>query len=244
MFRRSLRNALTGNPSEAVEPETIELFMPFVGDGCTECGKCSEACPCGAIAVGEEWTIDLGKCIFCMECLDACPESSIWKVPAPLYAIKREELVFSPSNPPAEATGMIDEDRRNVLGRSISIRELDTGSCNACECEINCLSAPHYDFSRFGLHITASPRHADMLLVTGPMTKNMRTAALMTYEATPAPKIVVAVGTCAISGGIFVKGDVCGNGIADTLETDMFIPGCPPAPGRIMAAILKAMGHQ
>ena len=128
------------------------------------------------------------------------------------------------------------------LGRSLSIREVDAGSCNACEIEVNSAGNPYYDMSRFGIKITASPRHADVILVTGPMTRNMHTASLMTYDVAPFPKMVVAFGTCAISGGIFVGGDVVGEGVKDTLNVDVYIPGCPPSPDRLIMALLKALG--
>lgn len=217
-----------------------QLLMPFVTDDCEKCGKCMELCPTNAINVSEEWTVDLGKCIFCMDCVGLCPVSAIEKVPAPLYAMCREELLFSNSKPPKESEGRIDEARAKILRNSIAIRELDTGSCNACEIEVNNMSNPYYDMNRFGVKIVASPRHADVLLVTGPMARNMKEASLETFEAMPSPKVVVAMGTCAISGGIFIKGDVSGEGVNDTLDVDLYIPGCPPAPERVLLALLRA----
>lgn len=245
MIRKSLRNLISKKrPTESKEQmEGRPLMMPFVKDGCDGCGQCVKYCPADAITLTEEWTIDIGKCLFCMECLDSCQLSVIEEVPAPLYAIRREDLVFSTSNPPKEPEETVEESKVKALGKSIDIRELDTGSCNACEVQVNCMANPYYDMSRFGISVVASPRHADMLLVTGPMTRNMKDAALNTYDATPFPKVVVAMGTCAISGGLFVKGDVFGRGIKDTLDVDMYIPGCPPAPDRILLAVLKAFGR-
>lgn len=216
------------------------LMMPFVKGGCEECGECAMICPADAITLKDGWTIDIGKCLFCMECVTSCVPSVIEEVPAPLYAINREDLVFNASNPPKDPEGGIEKSKIEALGRSIDIRELDAGSCNACEVQVNCMANPYYDMSRFGIGVVASPRHADMLLVTGPMTRNMKDASLNTYDAMPSPKVVVAMGTCAISGGLFVKGDVFGRGIKDTLDVDMYIPGCPPSPDRILLAILKA----
>lgn len=246
MIRKSLLNLISSKrPTESLEEMgSRPLMMPFAGAGCDGCGECAGACPTKAISVSGEWTIDLGKCIFCMDCIGSCPVSVIGEVPAPLYALEREDLIFTESNPPAESEGTVDAEKIRIMGSSMAIRELDSGSCNACEIEVNCMSNPHYDMGRFGIRIVASPRHADVLLVTGPMTNNMWRAALETYEATPAPKAVVAMGTCAISGGIFVEGDVFGEGIKDTLDVDLFVPGCPPPPERVLLAILRAFGRQ
>ncbi|MDD4245263.1 MAG: 4Fe-4S binding protein [Candidatus Methanomethylophilaceae archaeon] len=245
MIRKSLSNLVSSKrPAESLElMGSRSLMMPFISGECDSCGECAGICPTRAISLSDGWTIDLGKCIFCMDCADSCPRSSIVKVPAPLYALSREDLVFSGSKPPKESERTVDAEKVKVLGPSMAIRELDTGSCNACEVEVNCMSNPYYDMGRFGIKIVASPRHADMLLVTGPMTNNMSRAALETFEATPAPKAVVAMGTCAISGGIFVEGDVLGKGIKDTMAVDLFIPGCPPPPERVLLAILKAFGR-
>ncbi len=245
MIKKSILNLIfTKKPAESREVMGArQLLMPFANNECKKCGKCAEICPTDAINVSEEWTVDLGKCIFCMDCIGSCPVSAIEEVPAPLYAIYRDELLFSSSKPPKESEGTIDKTKAKILGNSMAIRELDTGSCNACEVEVGSMSNPYYDMNRFGLKIVASPRHADVLLVTGPMTRNMREAALETFDVMPSPKVVVAMGTCAISGGIFVKGDVSGEGIKDTLDVDLYIPGCPPSPERILLALLKAFGR-
>lgn len=132
---------------------------------------------------------------------------------------------------------------QKLLGRAVAIREVDAGSCNGCEIEITGLTSPVYDLERFGLHFVASPRHADMLLVTGPVTRNMEVPLLKTYEATPAPKLVVAVGDCAKHCGVF-KGSyaVIGN-VADVIPVDAFVPGCPPEPAEILRGILAALNR-
>jgi Ni,Fe-hydrogenase III small subunit len=130
---------------------------------------------------------------------------------------------------------------KNIFGRSLHIREVDAGSCNACEVEVNALSNPIYDIERFGMHIVASPRHADMLLVTGPVTRNMELALLKTYNATPSPKLVAAMGSCACNGGIF--GDTyasCG-GVDKIIPVDIYIPGCPPRPQAVIFGIMVAL---
>jgi Ni,Fe-hydrogenase III small subunit len=141
-----------------------------------------------------------------------------------------------------EALGrQLDKRIKHVLGRSLSIREVDAGSCNACEVEVNALTNAIYDIERFGLHIVASPRFADMLLVTGPVTRNMEHALMKTYSATPTPKIVVAMGVCAISGGMFADTYACSNGVNSVVPVDVFIPGCPPRPQAIIQGIMVAL---
>jgi Ni,Fe-hydrogenase III small subunit len=130
-----------------------------------------------------------------------------------------------------------------VLGRSLAIRQVDAGSCNGCELEIVALNNPIYDIERFGIHFVASPRHADMLLVTGPVTRNMELALLKTFRATPEPKVVVAVGACGISGGIFGENYASLGGVDNVLPVDVYIPGCPPRPQALLHGILLAVGR-
>ncbi len=138
----------------------------------------------------------------------------------------------------AELAGQVDRAARRRLGRSLAIREVDAGSCNGCELEIHALNNAFYDLERFGLRFVASPRHADVLLVTGPVTRNMREALERTYAATPAPKWVVAVGDCAIDGGVFAGGAAVVGGVAAVVPVDLHIPGCPPTPTRLLAGLL------
>jgi Ni,Fe-hydrogenase III small subunit len=130
---------------------------------------------------------------------------------------------------------------KNIFGRSLHIREVDAGSCNGCEVEVNALSNPIYDIERFGIHIVASPRHADMLLVTGPVTRNMELALLKTYNATPEPKLVAAMGSCACNGGIFGNTYASGGGVDRFIPVDVYIPGCPPRPQAIIFGIMVAI---
>jgi Ni,Fe-hydrogenase III small subunit/formate hydrogenlyase subunit 6/NADH:ubiquinone oxidoreductase subunit I len=131
-----------------------------------------------------------------------------------------------------------------VLGRSLHIREVDAGSCNGCEIEIVGLNSPIYDIERFGIHFVASPRHADMLLVTGPVTRNMELALRKTYDATPEPRLVVAVGACGCSGGIFGQNYASLGGVDKVLPVDVYIPGCPPNPHALLHGILLAVGRR
>ncbi len=128
-----------------------------------------------------------------------------------------------------------------IFGRSLHIREVDAGSCNACEVEVSALSNPVYDMERLGIHIVASPRHADMLLVTGPVTRNMELALFKTYNATPEPKIVAAMGSCACNGGIFGETYASGGGVDRFMPVDVYIPGCPPRPQAVIFGLMVAV---
>jgi Ni,Fe-hydrogenase III small subunit len=164
-----------------------------------------------------------------------------------LSAIARGPL--TEPRPPADDAGLaeiaagLDAAARRRLGRSLAIREIDAGSCNGCELEIHALANPFYDLERFGLRFVASPRHADVLMVTGPVTKNMRVALERTYNATPGPKWVVAVGDCARGGGCFAGSyAVVEGGVAAVVRVDLHIPGCPPPPIAILKGLLALIG--
>ena len=142
----------------------------------------------------------------------------------------------------AELAQQVDRAARRRLGRSLSIREIDAGSCNGCELEIHALNNAFYDLERFGLRFVASPRHADVLMVTGPVTKNMREALERTYHATPDPKWVVAVGDCAANGGIFAGSYACVGGVSHVIPVDLHIRGCPPTPDDLLKGLIALLG--
>ena len=135
----------------------------------------------------------------------------------------------------------IDARARRLFGRALAIREVDAGSCNGCEIEITGLNSPIYDSERFGIHFVASPRHADLLLVTGPVTRNMEVPLRKTYEATPDPKLVVAVGDCARTCGVFAGSYAVAGSVGQIIPVDVFISGCPPEPAAILRGILAAL---
>jgi Ni,Fe-hydrogenase III small subunit len=155
--------------------------------------------------------------------------------------ILTEALTKAQTDEIATLAGQLDAAARARLGRSLSIREVDAGSCNGCELEINALGNAFYDLERFGLRFVASPRHADVLLVTGPVTKNMREALLRTYEATPAPQWVVAAGACACDGGIFAGSYACIGSVDKVIPVDLRIPGCPPTPTALLLGLVALM---
>ncbi|HQN75809.1 MAG TPA: NADH-quinone oxidoreductase subunit NuoB [Methanomassiliicoccales archaeon] len=216
---------------------------PMADSRCDLCGDCVKACPASAITIEDDWIIDTGRCLFCGDCVPACPKASI-SLSAELPAVsQRSSLVLRRNSTLPELKIQLRDEVRQVLGRSLAIREVDAGSCNGCEVEVNSLSNPIYDLERFGIKIVASPRHADMLLVTGPVTRNMLPALLKTYQATPEPRLVAAMGTCAISGGPFGGTYAAGSGVAEVLPVDIFIPGCPPHPRTVVLALLEALGR-
>lgn len=141
----------------------------------------------------------------------------------------------------AEVAAKVNRAARRRLGRSLAIREVDAGSCNGCELEIHALSNAFYDLERFGIRFVASPRHADVLLVTGPVTRNMQQALSRTYEATPAPKWVVAVGDCAVDGGLFAGSYAVVGGVAEVVPVDLHIRGCPPTPMQLLEGLLALL---
>jgi Ni,Fe-hydrogenase III small subunit len=161
--------------------------------------------------------------------------------------IWKTSVVTEPPVPTGEQTQIrviarqIDERARRLFGRSLHIREVDAGSCNGCELEINALNNPYYDLERFGMHFVASPRHADCLLVTGPVTRNMADPLKRTYDATPDPKIVVAVGDCAKNCGVFAGGYGVVGPVSAIVPVDVLVPGCPPTPQVILRGILDAL---
>jgi Ni,Fe-hydrogenase III small subunit len=158
-----------------------------------------------------------------------------------LLAGLKPPLTERPPEADAELAGLaaqLDRSARARLGRSLAIREVDAGSCNGCELEIHALNNAFYDLERFGLTFVASPRHADVLLVTGPVTLNMREALERTWAATPDPKWVVAAGDCALNGGLFAESPACAGGVDKVLPVDLRIPGCPPTPQDLLKGLL------
>ena len=162
-----------------------------------------------------------------------------------LFSLLRPSLTEKAPRPCADALAelatSVDRAARRRLGRSLSIREVDAGSCNGCELEIHALNNAFYDLERFGIRFVASPRHADVLMVTGPVTKNMREALERTYRATPDPKWVVAVGDCARDGGLFAGSYAVTGGVSEVVPVDLHIPGCPPSPTRLLEGLLALL---
>ena len=234
-------------PYPAVEPTLPDRFrgLPVVDvSKCpTDCRKCAEACPTDAITIESAGLkLDLGRCLFCTDCTDACPEGAIrYSQDYRLAARQRDDLILSGRE--LKLAEALEEKSRRLFGRSLKLRQVSAAGCNACEADLNVLSTVVFDLGRFGIQFVASPRHADGLVVTGPVSENMRSALLATYDAVPAPKLVIAVGACAISGGPYIGNPEVHNGCAGLLPVDLFIPGCPPHPMTILDGLLRLLGR-
>lgn len=243
IIERRLREGRTETEPISQLRQAGHARAPMADVRCDLCGECAGACPTSAISVDGEWSVDVGRCIFCGDCVPACPKAAI-ELSAEMPAVAdRDALVLKRGATPPETGPRLSEEARRVLGRSLAIREVDAGSCNGCEVEVSSLFNPVYDLERFGIKVVASPRHADVLLVTGPVTRNMRSALLKAYQATPEPRLVVAMGTCAISGCPFGGNYAAGSGVSEVVPVDLFIPGCPPHPRTVALALLEALGR-
>lgn len=232
----------------------------------------AQVCPTGAISTTDgpdsrQVRVDYGLCVFCGLCAEASPDQAVQMTREfEMASADRCTLILTADYSlnangthrelravhRHNASGDSDVDHvgqkaretiQKLLRRSLAIREVDAGSCNGCELEIVALNNPVHDLERFGIQFVASPRHADMLLVTGPVTRNMELALLKTYNAMPEPRVVVAVGACGISGGIFGENYASLGGVDNVLPVDVYIPGCPPRPQALLHGILLAVGR-
>lgn len=223
------------------------IGMPrFHPDKCESgCRECVAACLPGALTVAEEGkariNLDYGKCIACQVCVEVCPTGALEGSNDWAFGVaNRDELLWKDAMASAEAHTL----RRRVetmFKGSLHIRHVDAGSCNGCESELQALNNPFYNLHRLGIFFTPSPRFADLLLVTGSVTYAMRHPLKAAYEAMPDPKMVLALGTCAVSGGIAAGGYSSGHGLDGVLPVDVWVPGCPPNPAAIIHALLMLL---
>jgi Ni,Fe-hydrogenase III small subunit/NAD-dependent dihydropyrimidine dehydrogenase PreA subunit len=220
--------------------------LPVIDDArCPEgCASCIESCPTDAIARDDKGlALDLGRCLFCSDCVQHCPEGAITFTNDYRMAVRKREDLIVRSGREYPLAEPLEHRMRRIFGRSLKLRQVSAAGDNSCEADLNVLGTVVFDMGRFGIQFVASPRHADGIVVTGPISENMKYATLQTYEATPAPKLVIVVGVDAISGGVYRDNPEVHNGLEGLLPIDLYIPGWPPHPMTILDGFLRLMGR-
>jgi Ni,Fe-hydrogenase III small subunit/NAD-dependent dihydropyrimidine dehydrogenase PreA subunit len=221
-------------------PELFRGRPELAPSRCQEsCAQCQQACPVNAIETSP-LRLDLGRCLFCGDCERSCPSGALhFTRDYRMSARERKQLHLSGAELPlAEA---MSKELLRLYGKSFRLREVSAGSCNGCDLELQAAGNIEFDWSRFGIQVVASPRHADGLIVTGPVTRNMELALRKTYDALSDPRVVIAVGACAIQGGPFEGSPEVSNGVSHLLPVDLFIPGCPPHPFTLLDGLLRLL---
>jgi Ni,Fe-hydrogenase III small subunit/NAD-dependent dihydropyrimidine dehydrogenase PreA subunit len=203
------------------------------------CDACAASCPTNAIRTGP-LAIDLGRCVFCTECIDVCPEQTLELTTEPrMAATSRDGLVITAES---RADVRANDGLARLFRRSLKLRQVSAGGCNACELELNATANVNFDLQRYGIEWVASPRHADALVLSGTLTKTMRDAVRLAWDAMPDPRFVIAVGACAISGGLYEGARGVERGFFDDVIPALYVPGCPPHPLTFVNAILDFLG--
>ncbi|TFG59328.1 MAG: hypothetical protein E4H29_04455 [Deltaproteobacteria bacterium] len=231
----------------AVVKAPFRGFPLIDGDKCSDgCTACAGVCPSGAILL-RPLRLDLGACVFCGECERACPAGTIrFGTAHRLGATRRDYLIIDSGRTAADYTAAAIESRREIrrlFGRSLKLRQVSAAGCNGCEMELAACGNVNFDMGRFGVEFVASPRHADGIVLTGPVSRNMAAALRDAYRSTAEPRIVVAVGACAISGGLFVDSTELDRTFLDDVRVDLYVPGCPPHPLTFIRAVLDFLGR-
>ncbi len=213
---------------------------------CTRCDDCTCVCPTGAITA-HPLKIDLGKCTFCGDCQRACKSQSIEFTNFHKMAASRRETLIVDHNTDRHLYTLdavkANHEIKRLFGRSLKLRSVSAGGCNGCELELNACSNVNFDMTRFGIEMVASPRHADGIVITGPVSENMAYALEDTLLAVPNPRLVIAMGTCAISGGVFQDSAAVNRNFFDKYKVDLYIPGCPVHPLTFINGVLRLLGR-
>lgn len=252
VVKRSLASAQVLIPVEQLLTDASGSRMPDVDASRLTSAiaqRVVDACPTSALSVsGSQLVLNYGECIGCGDCIDAGEGAFLAAAALASCGVTKAALVrrwdlttrteiMEPQSSLAATADAIGA----IVGRALNIRQIDAGSCNACEAEVGALTNPYYDLERFGMHFVASPKHADLLLVTGPVTRNMAEALRQAYDLTPSPKLVVAVGACGCTGGIFGGSEQVAGGVDSVVPVDGYIPGCPPTPAMLLTGILRVL---
>ncbi len=206
----------------------------------TDCTACKDVCPTNAVSLSKV-TIDLGRCVFCNACAEVCPPQKIVFTPAPQMGSDSREKLFVREGEPEVIRARANATFSKLFGRSLKLRQVSAGGCSACELELNAVANVNFDLQRFGIEWVASPRHADALVLTGPLTRTMKDAVQLAWDAMPEPRFVVAVGACAISGGLHDSPEA-DRGFLERVGPALYVPGCPPHPLTFVNAILDLIG--
>jgi Ni,Fe-hydrogenase III small subunit/ferredoxin len=247
IFRERFRQGYRTSPFPKVEPVLSDRFrgLPSLDTAVcqTDCHDCENNCPTGAVIrkKGKPF-LDLGRCLFCADCA-ACPHGAIsFSTDYRLAVQKRQDLHLMDKT--LSLAKALEKKALSLFGHSLKLRQISAGGCNACEADVNVLGTLVFDLGRFGIQFVASPRHADGILVTGPVTKNMHAAVKSTWEAVPSPKLVIACGACAISGGPYINSPEVENGLESIVPVDLYVPGCPPHPYTILDGLLRILNKR
>ena len=207
----------------------------------SDCAACQTACPSNAIALAPV-QIDLGRCVLCGDCESACPSAKIgFTSDAKLASTSREGLTVSAAQPDIDPV-RVSQALRKRFGRSLKLRSVSAGGCNGCEMEINAWGNVNFDLGRYGIDLVASPRHADGLVLSGPISRNMVSALQTCWDSMPEPKLVIAVGACAISGGVFADCEAVDRKFVETFKPTLYVPGCPTHPLTFINGIMALLG--